>query len=340
MTTHDHAAPAAMNPPIAPIRRYVALPTGLTYHLLEWPHPTSRTTIVLVHGFLDLAWGWKWVAQELARHYHVVAPDLRGHGDTDWIGPGGYYHFFDYLPDLDEVIRRTARDRLIIAGHSMGGSVVSYWAGSRAGHAGTKQPAALALLEGLGPPEGPDTAATRLGSWIDQWHRVRRAPVKPMVSLDDAIARLRHHDDRLGLEMARELAEQGTRPASITFGLGAGARAGAGGGAGADPSGHAGAPGGHRRLVWKHDPLHVTAGALPFRRELAMSLWARVTCPVLLIEARQSTFRLAAEDAAFRRAAFARVRDAVVEDAGHMMLRHQPVEVARLLAELAESAPQ
>ena len=331
MTTHDPASslasadpitpitPITPVPPIAPIRRYVALPTGLTYHLLEWPHPTSRTTIVLVHGFLDLAWGWKWVAQELAKHYHVVAPDLRGHGDTDWIGSGGYYHFFDYLPDLDEVIRRTARDRLIVAGHSMGGSVVSYWAGARAGHAATKQPAALALLEGLGPPEGPDTVATRIGSWIDQWHRVRRAPVKPMASLDDAIARLRHHDDRLHPEMARELAEMGTRPAGLTFGAGAGA-----------------VPG--ERLVWKHDPLHVTAGALPFRRELAMSLWTRITCPVLLIEARQSAFRLAAEDAAFRRTAFADVRDAIVEDAGHMMLRHQPLEVARLIAELAELA--
>jgi pimeloyl-ACP methyl ester carboxylesterase len=314
MTTH---APAAQADPVPPIKRYLALPTGLTYHLLEWPHPTSQTTIVLVHGFLDLAWGWKWVAQELAKHYHVVAPDLRGHGDTDWIGPGGYYHFFDYLPDLDEVIRRTARDRLVLAGHSMGGSVVSYWAGSRAGHAGTKQPAALALLEGLGPPEGPDTAATRLGAWIDQWHRVRRAPPRPMATLDDAIARLQRHDDRLGLEMARELAEQGTRPSGINVGPDAGGKG----------------------LVWKHDPLHVTVGALPFRRELAMSLWSRITCPVLLVEARQSTFRLAAEDTAFRRAAFAGVRDAVVEEAGHMMLRHQPREVARLIAELAEQSP-
>lgn len=315
MTTHEPVAP------VAPVRRFLALPTGLTYHLLEWPHPTSRTTIVLVHGFLDLGWGWKWVAQELARHYHVVAPDLRGHGDTDWIGAGGYYHFFDYLPDLDEVIRRTARDRLIVAGHSMGGSVVSYWAGARAGQ-DTKQPAAIALLEGLGPPEVADTAATRLGSWIDQWHRARRAPSKAMANLDEAVARLRRHDDRLGLEMARELAALGTRPAGLSVGAGA---------AGAAPAGSA------KGLLWKHDPLHLTTGALPFRRELAMSLWQRITCPVLLIEARQSTFRLAPEDTALRRTAFADARDAIVEDAGHMMLRHQPVAVAHLIRELTES---
>lgn len=298
-----------------PERRYLALPTGLTYHVLEWPHPTSETTVVLVHGFLDLAWGWKWVAAELAKHFHVIAPDLRGHGDSDWIGPGGYYHFFDYLPDLDEVIRRTARQRLVVAGHSMGGSVTSYWAGARAGHAGTKQPAALALLEGLGPPESADTVGSRAGAWIDQWSRVRREPAKPMASLDDAVVRLRRHDDRLTVEMARELATLGTRPSGLTVGGGAASEG----------------------LVWKHDPLHVTAGPLPFRRDLAMSLWSRISCPVLLVEARQSTFRLTPEDHAVRTSAFAHAREAVVEDAGHMMLRHQPAEIARLLRELAEA---
>jgi len=43
----------------------------------------------------------------LATRAHVIAPDLRGHGDTDWIGAGGYYHFLDYVADLDELIART-----------------------------------------------------------------------------------------------------------------------------------------------------------------------------------------------------------------------------------------
>jgi pimeloyl-ACP methyl ester carboxylesterase len=244
--------------------------------------------------------------RSLARDYHVVAPDMRGHGDSDWVGRGGYYYFFDYVADLDDVIRRTTRKRLVVAGHSMGGSVVSYWAGARAGDPASPQPDGLALFEGLGPPESPaETAGTRLGPWIDQWRRVTQKPRKPMASLDEAVARLRHHDPRISEEMARELAERGTRPV----------RSGG--------------------ITWKHDPLHVTAGPLPFRRDVAASLWGRIRCPVLLVEARQSTLHLSAADHADRRTLFTDVRDAVIEDAGHMMLRHQPPEMARLIASLA-----
>jgi len=30
----------------------------------------------------------------------MIALDWRGHGDSGWIGPGGYYHFVDYVADL------------------------------------------------------------------------------------------------------------------------------------------------------------------------------------------------------------------------------------------------
>ncbi|MEZ4359802.1 MAG: alpha/beta hydrolase [Kofleriaceae bacterium] len=287
----------------APVDRYLALPTGLTYHALEWEHPTSATTIVLVHGFLDLAWGWRWVAEELARSFHVVAPDLRGHGDSDWIGAGGYYHFLDYVADLDAVIARVRRDRLVLVGHSMGASVASYWAGARAEHAEIQPPVGLALLEGLGPPESTDDVGARVGPWIDQWTRARQGPSAKMATVDDAAARLRRHDPLLAMDRAAELARRGTRPV----------------------------PGG---LAWKHDPLHVTFGPLPFRRELAASLWRRIRCPALLVEARQSTLRLAPEETAARLRAFADVRAELVDDAGHMMQRHQPARIARLIADL------
>ncbi|HUS30617.1 MAG TPA: alpha/beta hydrolase [Kofleriaceae bacterium] len=284
--------------------RRLALSTGLTYHVLDWDaakdalHPD--TTFVLVHGFLDLAFGWREVAERIAKRAHVVAPDLRGHGDSDWIGPGGYYHYMDYCADLDALIPRVVRKRLVLVGHSMGGGVASYWAGTR-----PDKIAALALLEGIGPPDqdGAQLPA-RTAQWIDAWRGARTKSVKPMSSLADAAARLRKHDPLLGEALALELAKAGTRPVEDG-------------------------------LAWKHDPLHLTMGPYPFRREAAEQYWKRVTCPVLVVDGEKTMLNLPEAERAVRRAAFANHRHVVLPGAGHMMQRHQPAALAELLLELA-----
>lgn len=254
---------------------------------------------MLVHGFLDLGYGWHEVAERLASRVHVVAPDLRGHGDSDWIGAGGYYHFFDYIADLDELIARTARKRLVVVGHSMGGSVASYWAGTR-----PTRIAALALLEGLGPPDQSDIPLPgRTAQWIEAWKKAR-AKAKPMASLDDAAARLRKHDPLLGKDLATKLAAAGTR--AVEGGL-----------------------------VWKHDPLHLTMGPYPFRRDFAAQYWKNITCPVLVVDGAQTMLNIPEPEREARRAYFASSRHVVLPGAGHMMQRHQPDALAGLLLELA-----
>jgi pimeloyl-ACP methyl ester carboxylesterase len=254
---------------------------------------------VLVHGFLDLAYGWHEVAERLATRAHVIAPDLRGHGDSDWIGAGGYYHFFDYIADLDEVIARLARARLVVIGHSMGGSVASYWTGTRPTRA-----AALALLEGLGPPDQSDAELTgRTAQWIDAWRKAR-GKAKPMSSVAEAAARLRKHDPLLGEALASKLAAAGTRTTE-------------------------------HGLVWKHDPLHLTMGPYPFRRDHAAQYWRRISCPVLIVDGAQTMMNLPDAERAARRAHFANHRHVTLPGAAHMMQRHQPAALANLLLELA-----
>jgi pimeloyl-ACP methyl ester carboxylesterase len=279
--------------------RKLALATGLTYNLLEWDGP-GDLTFVLVHGFADLAGGcWPEVAERLAPHGHVIAPDLRGHGDSDWISGGGYYYFMDYVADLDDVIARVARNRVVLVGHSMGGSVSGYYAGTR-----PERLTALALIEGLGPPDmarldGPSRTAT----WIDSW-RTARDKVKPMSSIDEAIRRLRKHDGRLDEAHARRLAEIGTRAVDGGW-------------------------------IWKHDPLHRTFGPHAYRLEVAIRYWQRIACPVLIIDGADSRLTLPATELAQRRAHFANHRHVVVADAGHAVPRHQPARVAELILELA-----
>jgi pimeloyl-ACP methyl ester carboxylesterase len=278
-----------------PASRKLQLATGLGYHLLEWGD--GDHTVVLIHGFLDHAWGWQpMVEASLTAGLHVVAPDMRGHGDSDWIGPGGYYHFPDYLADLHELIGQVGRARVSLVGHSMGGSIAAYYAGSF-----PERIHRLALLEGLGPPESKEPMPARVATWLDAWKKVRERSPKSYASVDEAAARLRDHDPIISRDMALFLAEKGTTPA-----LGG-------------------------RIRFKHDPLHVTPGPYGFSLATAESFWRRVRCPTLLVAGAQSLMRHAPAEEQRRSACFQHARRAFVDGAGHMMQRHQPARVGELV---------
>jgi pimeloyl-ACP methyl ester carboxylesterase len=291
-----------------PVSRRVPLFTGLTYHVLEWlpADPACDHTVVLLHGFLDLAWGWRPVVDAgLGGRFHIVAPDLRGHGDSDRVGPGGYYHFMDYLADVDDLVAQLGRGRVSLVGHSMGGSVASMYAGAR-----PERVHRLAVLEGMGPPALDVPIPKRVASWIDGWRRTRAEAPRTYASRAEAAARLRAHDPRLSAELADELAAHGTADA------------------------------GDGRVYFKHDPLHVTRGPYPFRLDQAQALWRNITCPTLLVDAAESRFLPLIADRAERYACVPHARQHVLADADHMMHRHQPRALAELLAGFLDDRAQ
>jgi pimeloyl-ACP methyl ester carboxylesterase len=301
--------------PRSPRSRRVDLVTGLSYHLLEWGDAdSSDLTVVLIHGFLDLSWGWSATCDAgLGDRFHVVAPDMRGHGDSDRVGAGGYYHFADYIADVDALCDHLPDRPLALVGHSMGGSIASYFAGvfpERVSH--------LALLEGIGPPELPVSQPDRIRSWIKGWRKARSRSPKIYPSVEAAAERLRKHDARLDPDLAQTLAERGTREVSPV-------REGQQGPAGLDN--HDGG------RVFKHDPLHLTMGPYPFQVALAETLWARVACPVLAVDAADSEMLLPEAERERRYAAFANLRREVVADARHMLQRHQPAALSALLCD-------
>lgn len=285
--------------PAQPVSRRIALGTGLGYHLFEWGAGDSSRdhTVILVHGFLDLAWGWTRVAAAgLGQRYHLIAPDMRGHGDSDWVGAGGYYHFLDYVADLEDLIGQVGRSRVSLVGHSMGGSICAYYAGTY-----PERIDRLAMLEGLGPPESGDSLPGRVKTWIDAWRRVRDRQPRSYASIEEAALRLRKNDSLLDEGLAMELAEHGTRE-------------------GED---------GLRRF--KHDPLHTTTAPMPYRAAVAAEFWRAIDCPVLLIDGSESVFRHAVGEFDKRAACIANHRRVTIDGAGHMMQRHQPERVAAAL---------
>jgi pimeloyl-ACP methyl ester carboxylesterase len=293
---------------VQPTSRFV-LANGLRHHLLEWDGG-GRSTVLCLHGFLDLAWAFHRVAPPLAAAgHHVVAVDLRGHGHTDRVGAGAYYHFMDYVLDVADLADDVARDRLAVVGHSMGGSITAYFAG-----AFPERVWRAVMMEGIRIPELPPEAVPgRVKEWVHGVRRARRhtGPVYP--TLADAAARIRRHDPLCPEEEAAFIAEHGTREV----------------------------PGGRAFL---HDPLHLTRAPYAFRSDHARAFWAGIRCPVLLLDGSES--ERVPIDYPLRLSAFRDARHAVVPGAGHMMMRHQPERVAAMVAAFlaeagaAEQAPR
>ena len=66
----------------------------------------GKPTLILVHGGLDHARNWDWVARALRDDFHVYAIDLRGHGNSAW-APGALYSIAEHVLDLSASVSYT-----------------------------------------------------------------------------------------------------------------------------------------------------------------------------------------------------------------------------------------
>ncbi|MCC6174283.1 MAG: alpha/beta hydrolase [Chloroflexi bacterium] len=101
---------------------------GIRLRVREWlpAEPSDVLPIVLVHGLASNSRIWDAVAPRLARRFHVVALDQRGHGLSD--KPSDGYDFSDVAGDLRGAIDALDLDRPTLVGHSWGGNVVVSYA--------------------------------------------------------------------------------------------------------------------------------------------------------------------------------------------------------------------
>ena len=252
--------------------------------------PSDGPLVILHHGFLDCGLAWAEVAAPLAVDYRVVLVDARGHGDSEWIGAGGAYWFPDYILDLTtlmDILGVSEDAPCTLIGHSMGGSVCSYTAGTYPGHV-----RALSLIEGLGPPRHPwSHAPTHMRQFVETTRR-RHANREPEVMAHGAAAnRLRQYDPLLTESRAAQHADIATRPVK----------------------------GGR---VWKWDPLHRARMGTMYIEEVAVALLSNIQAPVQLITGQKSPFSQI--DLSARRAALGNPAEVQLEDTGHNIHRHQP----------------
>src|SRR5436190_17624620 len=106
--------------------RFVTV-NGLRIHYLEWGAAT-KPAMILLHGIAKHAHTFDHIAADFARDYHVLAVDMRGHGDSGW-SPEGAYLVEDYVKDIEGLVRQLGIRRVTLLGNSTGCRVVQVFAG-------------------------------------------------------------------------------------------------------------------------------------------------------------------------------------------------------------------
>jgi len=99
---------------------------GLQLHYLDWGNDKQQP-MLLLHGFLAHAHVWDDFALNFRSHYHVIALDQRGHGESQW-SENVAYTIDDHFSDIALFIETLKLEELILVGHSMGGRHALFYA--------------------------------------------------------------------------------------------------------------------------------------------------------------------------------------------------------------------
>ena len=107
----------------APITHHTLTANGIRQHYLD---AGQGAPVVLLHGFPETSFAWRFQVPVLAEHYRVIAPDLRGYGETD--KPAGGYDKRNMARDLRELLRALGIEKIALVGHDRGARVATRFA--------------------------------------------------------------------------------------------------------------------------------------------------------------------------------------------------------------------
>ncbi|MFT5484913.1 MAG: pimeloyl-ACP methyl ester carboxylesterase [Halieaceae bacterium] len=180
----------------------------LRLHYVDWGNPEAPP-LLLIHGGRDHCRNWDWVARELRHDYHVIAPDLRGHGDSQWI-TGGTYTTTDYVYDIAQLVHQLQLAPLRIVAHSMGGNIALRYTGIYPDNVSK-----LVAIEGLGPSPQmleklrESTVDENLRGWIAQLRKISGRQIKRYPTLKEAATRMNKANPHLSPAQALHLTVHG-----------------------------------------------------------------------------------------------------------------------------------
>ncbi len=77
--------------------------------------------VLMLHGFPEFWYSWRYQIPSLARHFKVVVPDLRGYNDSE--KPASGYDLDTLSADIRSLIENLGYSRAHIVGHDWGGTI-------------------------------------------------------------------------------------------------------------------------------------------------------------------------------------------------------------------------
>lgn len=267
-------------------------------HYADWGN-ADAPLLLLVHGGRDHCRSWDWTARALRDDWHVVAPDLRGHGDSGW-SQDGNYDISSFVHDLAQLVHQLGANPVTIVAHSLGGNIATRFTGLY-----PDRVRRLVSIEGLGPSPAMQAKrserplAERWRKFIDDKRAAAARLPRRYATLDEAFERMRSENKGLSDEQARHLTIHGlNRNEDGTW-------------------------------SWKFDNYLNVWGFHDLPQAEIEALWAAITCPTLLIYGADSWASNPETDGRARH--FRNARTLEVEGAGHWV-HHDRFE--RFLAEL------
>jgi len=214
--------------------------------------------LILVHGGRDHCRNWDWVAAELRGDYHIIAPDLRGHGDSAW-STSGDYSMSAFVYDLAQLIHQQRLAPCRIVAHSLGGSIALRYAA-----AFPENVTKLVAIEGLGPSptmmaeraaRGP---VERMRAWVAETRKLAARIPRRYPTLEDAFHRMQDENRHLTEAQARYLTLHGAMQNE------------------------------DGTYSWKFDNYVRAFSPADFTPEEMRELWANIACPILFVNGKES----------------------------------------------------
>ncbi len=276
----------------------------LNYHVREWGTPRpGQLPLFMVHGWMDVSASFQFVVDAMQEDRHIVSPDWRGFGLTD-VGEVDTFWYPDYLADLDALVDHFQPEGHIdLLGHSMGGTVVSMYAGAR-----PERIRKLINLEGFGlAATKPSQAPGRYAKWLNEVKAARQGEMNLRTYADsDAVAqRLIKTNPRLSLDKAQWLAQHWAQQNSN----------------------------GEWEILGH--PAHKVINPYLFRVEEILAIYQSISAPVLNVEASQNDLekwwqgKYKLEEFHERIKHIKDIHSVTIQDAGHMMHHDQPQILAQ-----------